>query len=61
MLVYVGDIVIAGSTPTVVDRLVQSFVCEFSHQRLGPVGVLPWFGSVLSFRGHDIDAEEVCT
>ena len=35
MLVYVDDIVIAGSTPTVVDRLVQSLSASFPIKDLG--------------------------
>ena len=35
MLVYVDDIVIAGSTPTVVDRLVQSLFTSFPIKDLG--------------------------
>ncbi|XP_071677013.1 uncharacterized mitochondrial protein AtMg00810-like [Lolium perenne] len=37
MLVYVDDIVIAGSTPGVVDRLVQSLSDSFPIKDLGPL------------------------
>ena len=56
ILVYVDDIVIAGSTSAVVDRLVQSLSDSFPIKDLGAARVLPWTGSILSFRGHDIDS-----
>ena len=61
MLVYVDDIVIAGSTPVVVDRLVQSLSASFPIKDLGRLEYsLDWKRPFIQ-GGHDIDAKEVCT
>ena len=59
MLVYVDDIVIAGSSPRAVDGL-SCPRCQFSYQGPWAVGVFSWSGSVLQFMGDDIDSTEVC-
>jgi hypothetical protein len=51
MLVYVDDIVIAGSTPAVVDRLVRSLSCTFPIKDLGPLEYFLGLEASYSFGG----------
>ncbi|XP_071681397.1 uncharacterized mitochondrial protein AtMg00810-like [Lolium perenne] len=57
MLVYVDDIVIAGSTTAVVEGLVRSRLPLFLSRILA-FGIFPWIGSVVQFRGHDTYAAQ---
>ena len=60
MLVYVDDIVIAGSTPAVVDRLVQSLSASFPIKDLGRLEYFLGLEASFHSGGHDLDAEKVC-
>jgi hypothetical protein len=59
MLVYVDDIVIAGSTPAVVDRLVRSLSCTFPIKDLGPLEYFLGLEASYNFGGHDTHSAQV--
>ena len=60
MLVYVDDIVIAGSTPVVVDRLVQSLAATFPIKDMGKLEYFLGLEASYHSGGDDRYSTEVC-
>jgi hypothetical protein len=54
MLIYVDDIVIAGSTPGVVDRLVRSLSDSFPIKDLGPLDYFLGLEASFNSRGMTV-------
>jgi hypothetical protein len=61
MLVYVDDIVIAGSTPEVVDVLVRALSSNFPIKDLGQLEYFLGLEATYNSGGANLDSTEVCT